>query len=97
MKTGPFVATVTVVLLITTYMVSGPARWFQYLMQLTYMASDFKLFIMAMGLVYLGLAWVGENLIFHRLARLIGHAKQAMTKKSKTRKQYKVILEQMLF
>lgn len=97
MKTGPFVATVTIVLLITTYMTSGPARWFQYLMQLTYMASDFKLFIMAMGVVYLGLAWVGENYIFHRLARLIGHAKQAITKKNKTRKQYKVILEQMLF
>jgi len=78
-------------------MVGGPAQWVQRLMQLTFIAGDFKLFIVALGLLYLGLAWAGENLVFQRLARVIGQAKEVLTKKQKTRKQYKVILEQMLF
>jgi cation-transporting ATPase 13A2 len=91
------VATIATALLIISYMVSGWNQWLQKVMQLTYMAGDFKLFIMVLGLLYLGLAWTGENLVFQRLARLIGHAKLALTQRQKTRKQYKVILEQMLF
>lgn len=90
-------ATITTVLLVTVYMIAGPAKWLQRLMQLTFIAGDFKLYIIALGIVYLGLAWVGENFVFQRLARIIGHAKQALTKRQKVRKQYKVILEQMLF
>ena len=90
-------ATIAITLLATTYMVSGPAQWLQRVMQLTYMAGDFKVFILALGILYLALAWTGENLIFQRLARIIGHAKEAITQRQKTRKQYKVILEQMLF
>lgn len=89
--------TIATTLLITVYMVAGPAQWLQRLMQLTYMAGDFKIFIITLGVLYFALAWAGENLIFQRLARLIGHAKQSITQKQKTRKQYKVILEQMLF
>ncbi len=66
-------------------------------MQLTYTAWDFKIFIIILGALYLGLSWAGEKLIFQRLARLIGQARQALTREAKTRKQYKVILEQMLF
>ncbi|KAK0626684.1 hypothetical protein B0T14DRAFT_421988 [Immersiella caudata] len=97
LQNWPFVATITIALLINVYMIAGPAQWLQRLMQLTHTAGDFKLFMMALGIVYLGLAWIGENLVFQRLARVIGHAKQTLTKKQKVRKQYKVILEQMLF
>lgn len=90
-------ATIIVVLLINLYMIEGPAHWLQRLMQLTYVAGDFKLYIITLGIMYLGLAWVGENFVFQRLARLIGRAKESLTKREKVRKQYKVILEQMLF
>ncbi|KAK0720470.1 hypothetical protein B0H67DRAFT_576197 [Lasiosphaeris hirsuta] len=93
----PFVATIGVVLLITSYMVGDTAYWLQHLMQLTYMSWDFKFFIGALGLLYLGLAWTGENVIFHRLARLIGQGREKFMHQVKTRKQYKVIQERMLF
>ncbi|KAK1760725.1 hypothetical protein QBC47DRAFT_355886 [Echria macrotheca] len=97
MQNWPFVATIATALLIISFMVSGWSQWLQKVMQLTYMSGDFKLFIMVLGLLYFGLSWMGENLVFQRLARLIGHAKLALTQQQKTRKQYKVILEQMLF
>lgn len=66
-------------------------------MQLTYLSWDFKLYIIGLGMVYLALAWSGEHWAFQPLAQLIGKAKQSVLKQPKTRKQYKVIREQMLF
>lgn len=66
-------------------------------MQLTSISWDFKLYIIGLGMAYLALAWMGEHWAFQPLARLIGKAKQSVLKQPKTRKQYKVIQEQMLF
>ncbi|KAK3945050.1 vacuolar cation-transporting ATPase YPK9 [Diplogelasinospora grovesii] len=93
----PFMTTIGVTLLFTVYMVAGPTHWLKSLMQLTYMSWDFKLLIISLGGLYLALAWIGENYIFQRLARLIGQTKQSLTKQSKKRKEYKVIQERMLF
>ncbi|KAG7289017.1 hypothetical protein NEMBOFW57_005378 [Staphylotrichum longicolle] len=93
----PFVATIATALAITLVMVITPPAWLSDLMQLTYLSWDFKLYIVGLGMVYLALAWSGEHWAFQPLARLIGKAKQSVLKQPKTRKQYKVIREQMLF
>ena len=74
-----------------------PPGWVSKLMQLTGMSLDFKLYIIGLGMVYLALAWLGEHWVFQPLARLIGKAKQSVLNRAKTRKQYKVIHDQMLF
>lgn len=66
-------------------------------MQLTYVSWHFKLLIVGLGALYLGLAWTGEHWAFQPLARLLGRVKQSVLKQSKKRKQYKLIQEQMLF
>lgn len=95
-KNWPFVTTIAVTLVITLYMVLGPAHWLRKGMQLTWTSWDFKLFIITLGLVYLGVAWTGEHRLFQGLSRVIGKLKQATTGIRKTRKQYKVIREEML-
>jgi len=66
-------------------------------MELTYLSWNFKGFIIAIGVGYLALAWVGENYVFQRVARVVGQIKEKATNKSKQRKEYKVIQEGMLF
>lgn len=95
-KNWPFVATIGVALAITVYMVMGPAHWVKKVMQLTKMSWDFKLFLITLGLVYLGLAWTSEYHVFQRLAAVVGKVKSAVTGSKKKRKQYKVIREEMM-
>lgn len=95
-KNWPFVATIGAALGITLYLVMGPAHWLRKGMQLTWISWDFKLFMVTLGLVYVGVAWVGETFVFQRLARVIGKLQQAATGARKTRKQYKVIREEMM-
>lgn len=76
-------------------MVLGPAHWLKKLMQLTKVSWDFKFFIVALGLAYFLTAWLGEKFIFQRLARIIGRTRQAITKRTKKRKEYKLIQERM--
>lgn len=95
-KNWPFVTTIAITLVVTLYMVLGPAHWLKKGMQLTKISWDFKLFLVTLGLIYLGVAWVGEYHVFQRLARVLGKLKQAATGRRKKRKQYKVIREEML-
>jgi len=76
-------------------MIMGPAHWLKKLMELTRISWDFKLLILALGAAYGVIAWVGEHYVFQRLARFIGSIRQALTQRSKKRKEYKVILERM--
>ena len=64
-------------------------------MQLTKTRWDFELFLLGLGVCYLGIALACEKFVFPRLARALGQLRQAMTKQPKQRKQYKVILESM--
>lgn len=88
---------ISVALLVTLDLVLGPAKWVGHLMQLTYISWDFKLLIIGLGVLYFALAYIGEHYLFQRLARIIGHVTTAVTKKTKKRKEYKVIQEKMLF
>lgn len=89
--------TIVVALALTCYMVLSPARGVMKLMQLTRISSPFKASIVILGLTYLFMAWVGERYLFPRLARAAGRAHFALTKRSKKRKEYKVITENMQF
>lgn len=91
----PFMTTILAALGLTLYMVFVPAHRIKKLMQLTNISSSFKLTLLTLGIIYLVIAWIGENYFFQRLARWLGLAKLAITKKAKKRKEYKVILERM--
>ncbi|CCF46613.1 membrane protein [Colletotrichum higginsianum] len=94
-KNWPFLATIATTLLITLYMILGPARSVRHLMQLTRTSWDFKIFMIILGGVYLAAAWTSEKYIFQKLARVAGHFKERVLKKPKQRKEYKIILENM--
>ena len=90
---GPFLGTVVATLLMTLHMVLGPFRPLKKLMQLTKTRWDFQLFMILLGVTYFVVAWVSETVLFPWLARMFGTVKQAVTKRQKQRKQYKVIQE----
>ncbi|KUI71122.1 hypothetical protein VM1G_06629 [Cytospora mali] len=92
----PFVATIGATLLISLYMVMGPAHWLRKAMQLTWMSWGFKLFLVTLGLVYVGVAWTGEHYVFQKVAKIIGDVKGRVTGSQKKRKQYKIIREEMV-
>ncbi|KAI1075240.1 hypothetical protein F5B20DRAFT_560528 [Whalleya microplaca] len=91
----PFMATIFMALALTMYMVFIPAHSIKKLMQLTNISESFKATLLVLGLAYLLVAWVMEDYVFQRLARGIGLAKRAITKTTKKRKEYKIILERM--
>ena len=78
-------------------MIVSPTRGLRKLMQITYMSWDFKLYLIGLGALYVILAWIGEHYVFQRLAKAIGHARVSLLKKTKQRKEYKIIQEEMLF
>lgn len=82
-------------LLVTVYMITEPAHWVKKLMQLTRMSWDYKLFLATLGVIYIALAWGYDKYVATRLARALGHAQQRVTGKTKKRKEYKLIREQM--
>ncbi|KAI1138954.1 hypothetical protein F5Y05DRAFT_383131 [Hypoxylon sp. FL0543] len=91
----PFMTTILTALALTLYMVFVPAHRVKKLMQLTKISSSFKITLLTLGIVYLVIAWIGENYVFQKVARWLGLAKLAVTKKAKKRKEYKIILERM--
>ncbi|KAJ9662965.1 hypothetical protein H2201_005842 [Coniosporium apollinis] len=92
----PFVITMVVALLISSYLLFDPAPWLYRLMDLTYMSMSFKLFILALGVGGFGVMFVAEKYLFPPLAKFIGKAKVKLTpKRQKKRKEYKVIQEAM--
>ena len=85
-----------IALVITSYMLFDPAKWLVKLMELTYMDTPFKIFILALGLGNFALAYTSEKFVFPALAKWIGIMKVKVNPKwSKKRKAYKEILESM--
>ncbi|KAK7757256.1 hypothetical protein SLS62_000805 [Diatrype stigma] len=89
----PFMATIAAALAISAYMVLSSEPWLMELMQLTPISSTFKGAVLVLGCCYLLIAWTAENHILPGLARKVGQAKLALLKKTKKRKEYKIILE----
>jgi len=85
-----------VTLTITCYILFDPAEWLVKLMQLTYLDTSFKLFILVLGLGNFAIAYVSEKYVLTALARWIGIWKVKLSPKwKKKRKAYKEILESM--
>ncbi|KAL6790409.1 putative Ca2+ pump [Trichoderma sp. SZMC 28013] len=91
----PFITTIILSLAVTVYMIAGPAPWLYDLMQLSYMSLDYDLFLVLLGFMYFALAWVFQEFLSLRLARLLGTLNKWVTGRAKTRKQYKLIQEEM--
>jgi len=91
----PFVVTIVVALLFTSYLLFDPSEWLANFMQLTKMSWDFKSFILLLGIGYIALAWTSENYILPRLARYLGVLKTSITGRPKKRKAYKIFQEQL--
>ena len=91
----PFVVTIVVALLFSSYMLFDPSEGVSNFMQLTFMTWDFKTFILTLGIGYIAVAWTAENYLLPRLAKYMGQIKTSITGKAKVRKQYKVIMAEM--
>ncbi|KAK5257439.1 hypothetical protein LTR16_000659 [Cryomyces antarcticus] len=93
----PFVITMVVALGISLYMLFDPADWLYRLMDLTPLTMHFRVFILALAAAGFAAAFLAERLLFLRLARWIGRAKERFGGQRKRRKEYKVVLEGMRF
>ncbi|KAF2005497.1 hypothetical protein P154DRAFT_616294 [Amniculicola lignicola CBS 123094] len=92
----PFVTTMFITLVITSYMLFDPAGWLTKLMELTYMDVPFKLFILTLGLANFAAAYVSERFLFPGLAKWIGVLSVRVNPRwKKKRKAYKEIAEGM--
>ncbi|EGD92902.1 ATPase type 13A2 [Trichophyton tonsurans CBS 112818] len=90
----PFVATIIIILLFSSYMLFQPAKWLYKLMELTYMSPEFKGWVLILALGGFAAAWVCENHIFPKLARGIGRLNRWLRPHTKKqRRRYKVLLE----
>ncbi len=89
----PFVITMFVTLAISSYMLFDPAPWLYELMELTFLSSMFKIFILVLGIGGFACMYLAERQIFPRLAKVIGKLKTRIRGGGKKRKEYKVIIE----
>jgi len=65
-------------------------------MQLTYLAFDFKIFILALALAGFLCAWIAERRVFVWLARAIGQTHDWIwPQRRKKRKEFKVLIAKM--
>jgi cation-transporting ATPase 13A2 len=92
----PFVVTIVVALLFSTYMLLDPAKWLFDFMQLTTLSMDFRVYLLALACVGFGVSWMAEKNLLPRLAKLIGQANDRLRPRhKKNRKQYKTLLEEL--
>ena len=89
----PFVTTLCVALAASSYMLFDPAPWLYRFMELTWMAVDFRIFVLVLGVGGFGVAYLAERQVFPRLAKWVGKAKKRWGAREKKRKGYKVVLE----
>ncbi|EEP79196.1 P-type ATPase [Uncinocarpus reesii 1704] len=93
----PFVVTIIVTLLVSSYMLFQPADWLFRLMQLTYMSTSFKNWLVALAIGGFGLAYISERHLFPEFSRLIGRIYRVCRPgKRKQRRRYKVLLEEQM-
>ena len=92
----PFVTTIAVALLITSYMLFDPAQWLVKFMQLTELSINFRIFLLVLAVGSFALAWLSEKYVFPTLAKFIGRMQGRLRpKKQKKRKEYKLLAEKM--
>ncbi|KAI9714775.1 MAG: hypothetical protein M1820_000064 [Bogoriella megaspora] len=91
-----FVITTVVTLLISSYLLFDPAEGIRKFMDLTYLSTNFKVFLLILAIGWFACAYSAEKFLFPVMARWIGHVKAALRpKRRKKRKEYKVVIENM--
>lgn len=94
---APFLFTILVNLFLSSYMLWGPPKWMVRVMQLTFLSGSFKIWLTAFALGSFLLSWVAERKLFPRLARVLRRVYLLLRPGyRKRRRQYKVLLEDML-
>ncbi|PGH16912.1 hypothetical protein AJ80_05056 [Polytolypa hystricis UAMH7299] len=92
----PFVVTITLTLLFSTYMVFDSPAWLFKLMQFTEISTLFGGWIIGLALVGFVMAYVSERRVFPKLARAIGHVYiRFRPSQAKQRRRYKLLQEDM--
>lgn len=92
----PFVITMMLALLLSTYMLFDPADWLYDLMGFTDMSPRFEVFLLVLAVGGFALSYICELYVFVGLAKGIGKLKdRVLPSLRKVRKQYKVIGEEM--
>ena len=94
-KNMPFVVTMGLALAISSYMLFDPAKWLYKLMELTWISSAFKIFILVLGMGGFVVMYLAERQVFPRLAKGIAVLKKKGLGRVKKRKGYKVVLEDL--
>jgi cation-transporting ATPase 13A3/4/5 len=89
----PFVVTIVISILVSTYLLLDPTTWVQDLMELTEISRPFKVFLLLLALTGFACSWVAEKHLLPRLAKAIGRAKDRS--QSKKRKLYKELQDEM--
>ncbi|KAJ5888886.1 hypothetical protein N7495_008927 [Penicillium taxi] len=93
---APYLCTIVLDLLIVAYMLFRPSEWVKSVMELTFMSDSFRGLILVLAFGMFVLAWLGETVVFPRLARILGHFRVRLQPNyQKKRRQYKVLLDQM--
>ncbi|KAK2749170.1 hypothetical protein FQN57_006785 [Myotisia sp. PD_48] len=93
----PFVATMIITFLVSTYILLSSSGWIFKMMELTYMSSQFKAWLFLLALGGFAVAWSGERFVFPQLARGINQLGLWLRpEKRKQRRRYKVLLEDMM-
>ena len=92
----PYLCTIVINILISAYMLFRPSKWVSDVMQLTVMSDGFRSWLLALAFGMFILSWTAEKSIFPRLAQMIGHARARLRPNyRKTRRMYKVLLEEL--
>lgn len=77
-------------------MLFRPSEWVMDVMQLTLMSDNFRGWLLVLAFGFFVLSWAAENVVFPRLARMVGDARVRLQRNyRKKRRQYKVLLEEM--
>ncbi|KAF4585430.1 P-type ATPase [Ophiocordyceps camponoti-floridani] len=91
----PFILTIALALVATTYMVMVPAHWLRRVMELTPMSWHYRLFLVSLGVSFLTLSWAYEVYAALPLARWLGTVVRNVAGKKKRHKRYKVIRDEI--
>ncbi|KAI9721463.1 MAG: hypothetical protein M1812_002225 [Candelaria pacifica] len=91
----PFVVTIVVAFLFSSYLLFDPAHWLFDFMELTSMSMGFRIFLLSLATAAFALSWLSEKYFLPYAARVIG--KVQGQSRPKQRKRYKTILDEMRF
>lgn len=95
-STVPFVVTIVVALLFSSYMLIDPGIWLADFMQLTWMSMGFKIFVLILAMGGFAVAWAAEKWVSLWFAAVMGGMHDWLwPQRRKKRKQYKLLLERM--